>query len=69
MASLKRGVRIVVALFSRSRFFRRFGPSIMPPVERVWARLSGGRYPLSGVLVTGSNAAAASIAMEQLAAG
>ena len=23
----------------------------MPPVERAWARLSGGRYPLSGVLV------------------
>jgi deazaflavin-dependent oxidoreductase (nitroreductase family) len=51
MASLKRGVRIVVASFSRSRFFRRFGPSIMPLVERVWAGLSGGRYPLSGVLV------------------
>jgi deazaflavin-dependent oxidoreductase (nitroreductase family) len=24
---------------------------MMPPVERAWARLSGGRYPLSGVLV------------------
>ncbi len=23
----------------------------MPPVERVWTRMSGGRYPLSGVLV------------------
>jgi deazaflavin-dependent oxidoreductase (nitroreductase family) len=51
VASLKRGVRIVVASFSRSRFFRRFGPSIMPPVEKVWAKLSGGRFPLSGVLV------------------
>jgi deazaflavin-dependent oxidoreductase (nitroreductase family) len=49
--SLTRGVRVVVASFSRSRFFRRFGPSIMPPVERGWARISGGRYPLSGLLV------------------
>ena len=23
----------------------------MPPIEKVWAKLSGGRYPLSGVLV------------------
>jgi deazaflavin-dependent oxidoreductase (nitroreductase family) len=46
-----RGVRVVVASFSRSRFFRRFGPSIMPPVEKVWARLSGGKFPLSGVVV------------------
>jgi deazaflavin-dependent oxidoreductase (nitroreductase family) len=23
----------------------------MPPVERAWARVSGGKYPLSGVLV------------------
>jgi deazaflavin-dependent oxidoreductase (nitroreductase family) len=51
VASLTRGVRVVVASFSRSRFFRRFGPSIMPPVERGWARISGGKYPLSGVLV------------------
>lgn len=51
VASLRRGVRIVVASFSRSRFFRRFGPSIMPGLERAWAKISGGRYPLSGVLV------------------
>jgi deazaflavin-dependent oxidoreductase (nitroreductase family) len=51
MASLRRGVRVVVASFSRSRFFRRFGPSIMPRAERVWAKISGGRFPLSGVLV------------------
>jgi deazaflavin-dependent oxidoreductase (nitroreductase family) len=51
MASLQRGVRVVVASFSRSRFFRRFGPSIMPTAERVWAKLNGGRTPLSGVLV------------------
>jgi deazaflavin-dependent oxidoreductase (nitroreductase family) len=51
VASLRRGVRTVVASFSRSRFFRRFGPSIMPGLERAWAKMSGGRYPLSGVLV------------------
>jgi deazaflavin-dependent oxidoreductase (nitroreductase family) len=51
MVSLRRGVRVVVASFSRSRFFRRFGPSIMPRAERVWAKISGGRFPLSGVLV------------------
>jgi deazaflavin-dependent oxidoreductase (nitroreductase family) len=44
-------VRVAVASFSRSRFFRRFGPSMMPGLERAWARISGGRYPLSGLLV------------------
>jgi deazaflavin-dependent oxidoreductase (nitroreductase family) len=51
VASLRRGVRTVVASFSRSRFFRRFGPSIMPGLERAWSKISGGWYPLSGVLV------------------
>lgn len=48
---MTRGVRVVVASFSRSRFFRRFGPSIMPTAERVWAKVNHGRTPLSGVLV------------------
>jgi deazaflavin-dependent oxidoreductase (nitroreductase family) len=43
-------LRRLVARFTRTRFFRRFGPRIMPPVERAYARL-GGRSPLSGVLV------------------
>ncbi|HEY4267423.1 MAG TPA: nitroreductase/quinone reductase family protein [Galbitalea sp.] len=51
MASVKRGFRSVVAAFSRSRFFRRFGPSLMPPLEAAFAKLNGGRTPLSGVLV------------------
>jgi deazaflavin-dependent oxidoreductase (nitroreductase family) len=51
MASLKRGLRIVVARFSRTRFFRRVGPTIMPPLERAMAVLSRGRVPLSGLLV------------------
>ena len=51
MASLTRGIRSLVAAFSRSRFFRRFGPGMMPPLERGFARLTGGRIPLSGLLV------------------
>jgi deazaflavin-dependent oxidoreductase (nitroreductase family) len=51
MPSLVRGVRITVARFSRSRFFRRFGPTMMPPLERATARLTGGNRPLSGYLV------------------
>jgi deazaflavin-dependent oxidoreductase (nitroreductase family) len=51
MASVTRGVRSVVASFTRSRFFRRYGPAMMPPLERAWARISGGGRPLSGLLV------------------
>ena len=51
MESVRRGMRIVVARFSRSRLFRRVGPTVMPPLERGWAVLSRGRTPLSGVLV------------------
>lgn len=40
-----------MAWFSRTRFFRTVGPTVMPPLEKVWSRLSGGRFPLSGVLV------------------
>jgi deazaflavin-dependent oxidoreductase (nitroreductase family) len=51
MPSALRGVRSVVAAFSRSKVFRRYGPTIMPPLERAWAKLSGGKRPLSGLLV------------------
>lgn len=50
MPSLTRGIRSGVARFTRTKFFRRHGPTIMPPLERTFARL-GGRTPLSGVLV------------------
>jgi len=46
-----RGVRSVVAAASRTRTFRRIGPMVMPPLERVTARLSRGRVQLSGLLV------------------
>jgi deazaflavin-dependent oxidoreductase (nitroreductase family) len=49
--SLQRTTRVVVAKFSRSRFFRTVGPRIMPPLERVTSWLTGGRSPLSGALV------------------
>ncbi|CAN5382424.1 nitroreductase/quinone reductase family protein [soil metagenome] len=51
MASLVRGIRIVVSRFSRSRVFRRFGPTIMPPLERGIALLTGGSVQMSGLLV------------------
>lgn len=47
-----RPVRVLVARFSRTRFFRRYGPRMMPPLESFAARLTGGRLgPLSGVVV------------------
>lgn len=51
MTSLKRGARVAVARFSRTRFFRRVGPTIMPPLERCMRVLTRGRVQLSGLLV------------------
>jgi len=48
---LPRALRPAVARFSRTRFFRRVGPRIMPPLERAVSRLTGGATPLSGLLV------------------
>ena len=44
-------MRVVVARFSRTLFFRRVGPTIMPPLERVMTIVTRGRVPLSGLLV------------------
>jgi len=44
-------VRAVLAPLTRTRVFRRWGPIVLPPVERVVARLTGGRVQLSGLLV------------------
>ncbi|MGN6207016.1 nitroreductase family deazaflavin-dependent oxidoreductase [Humibacter sp.] len=46
-----RVVRASVAWFSRTRFFRAVGPSVMPPLERAMAFISRGRVQLSGLLV------------------
>ena len=51
MASVKRGIRVAVARFSRTLFFRRVGPRIMPPLERMMTFLTRGRVQLSGLLV------------------
>jgi len=50
-AMLPRFLRPAVAWFSRTRFFRTVGPSVMPALERAARALTGGRTPLSGALV------------------
>ncbi len=49
--ALPRFLRPGVAWFSRTLLFRRIGPTIMPPLERMMARLTGGRVQLSGLLL------------------
>lgn len=44
-------VRAAVAPLTRTCAFRAAGPYLMPVLERVFARLTGGRVPLSGLLV------------------
>lgn len=51
VANALRGIRSIVARFSRTRFFRRVGPTVMPPLEKMIARLTGGRVQMSGLLV------------------
>lgn len=50
-SSLLTVTRRGVAWFSRTRFFRKVGPTIMPPLERATRFVTGGRIQLSGVLV------------------
>ncbi|MEP6843607.1 MAG: nitroreductase family deazaflavin-dependent oxidoreductase [Pseudolysinimonas sp.] len=49
--ALPRAFRPGVARFSRTLFFRRVGPTIMPPLERMMVHLTGGRVQLSGLLL------------------
>ena len=51
MSVLPRLFRRPVAWFSRTLLFRRMGPTIMPPLERMMVRLTGGRVQLSGLLL------------------
>jgi deazaflavin-dependent oxidoreductase (nitroreductase family) len=51
VASVVRGVRVGVAWFSRTLFFRTVGPHIMPPLEKGMTFLTRGRVQLSGLLV------------------
>jgi deazaflavin-dependent oxidoreductase (nitroreductase family) len=49
--ALPRVFRPGVAWFSRTLFFRRVGPRVMPPLERMMTRLTKGRVQLSGLLL------------------
>jgi deazaflavin-dependent oxidoreductase (nitroreductase family) len=51
MTSALHVVRSVVAPVTRTRAFRAVAPVVLPPVERVLARLTRGRFQLSAVLV------------------
>jgi deazaflavin-dependent oxidoreductase (nitroreductase family) len=46
---LPRPLRPPVAWFSRTAFFRRVGPTVMPPLERGMKTITGGRVQLSGL--------------------
>ena len=49
--ALPRVFRRPVAWFSRTLLFRTVGPTIMPPLERMMVRFTGGRVQLSGLLL------------------
>jgi deazaflavin-dependent oxidoreductase (nitroreductase family) len=51
MSRVVDAVRRVVAPISRTTWFRRVGPTIMPPFERAVSRLTRGRVQVSGLLV------------------
>ncbi len=51
MPTVLQAVRSVVAPLTRTRLFRALGPVVLPPVERLLRRLTGGRVQLSGLLV------------------
>lgn len=51
MGRIRDATRAAIAPLTRTRAFRRIGPRLMPRLERIWAALSGGRFPISGILV------------------
>ncbi|WP_173923844.1 nitroreductase family deazaflavin-dependent oxidoreductase [Agromyces sp. Marseille-P2726] len=51
MATVVGIVRCAVAPLSRTRVFRALAPIVLPPAERMMARLTNGRVQLSGLLV------------------
>ncbi|GAA1963092.1 nitroreductase family deazaflavin-dependent oxidoreductase [Microbacterium deminutum] len=44
-------VRAFIAPLTRTRLFRRIGPLVLPPIEAVLSRLTGGHVQLSALLV------------------
>lgn len=51
MSTVVHLVRSLAAPLTRTRLFRVLAPSVLPPIERVLHRLSGGRVQLSALLV------------------
>jgi deazaflavin-dependent oxidoreductase (nitroreductase family) len=51
MGSIRQAVRGVVAPLTQTALFRRVGRRVMPVLERWFSVVSGGRMPISGVLV------------------
>ena len=51
MPTVQHLVRSVIAPLTRTRVFRALAPVVLPPLEWVVARMSGGRVQLSGLLV------------------
>lgn len=44
-------LRRLIAPLTRTRVFRRLGPIVLPPIERVLTAITGGRVQLSALLV------------------
>ncbi|MCL2594391.1 MAG: nitroreductase family deazaflavin-dependent oxidoreductase [Promicromonosporaceae bacterium] len=51
MPTAPRPIRVAIAWVSRTRWFRRVGPKVMPPLERVLSCLTGGRLVASGLIM------------------
>ncbi|GAA1770926.1 nitroreductase family deazaflavin-dependent oxidoreductase [Agromyces humatus] len=51
MPTVQQIVRSVIAPLTRTRVFRALAPVVLPPLEWVVGRISGGRVQLSGLLV------------------
>jgi deazaflavin-dependent oxidoreductase (nitroreductase family) len=51
MPTVVKVVRSIVAPLTHTRLFRWIAPILLPPVERLLKRVSGGRVQLSGLLV------------------
>ncbi|HWI31571.1 MAG TPA: nitroreductase family deazaflavin-dependent oxidoreductase [Microbacterium sp.] len=51
MARVVDVVRAVIAPLTRTRIFRRWGPAVLRPLERLVARLTGGRGQVSAILI------------------
>lgn len=51
MGQVRTRLRRMLAPVSRTAWFRRWGPRVLPPLERFLARVTRGRLQVSGILV------------------